>query len=618
IGDQLTHIGNRTFKNLTAVETVIFGASVATMGYESFMNCTNLVNVQMNEGLTAIGSVTFSGCTKLANVTISSTVTTIDNSAFKGCTSLQEIEIPRRVTRIGKWCFEGAGLINVTIPENVLTVDEGAFKDCASLENLYVNSATCSVIYSELTVPETTVMYGYEDSPAQSYAMAYDRQFVIIDIMADLDGDFAIDVNTDGTAIISKYRGTDEYVTIPTLVGTYRIVGIGNSAFANNTNLKGVIIGGEVATIGDNSFSGCTALENVTFGNNVKTIGIGAFYNCDSLTSVILPDNIESVGLIAFNDCNNLQTISVANPNCVFSDNNLTVPANATVYGFANSAVQAYCEKYGYTFVAFATGSCGENAIWTFDDSTGTLYITGTGRVNNYINVGNTTPWLEYRDRITAVVIGDGITYVGNRAFRGLNCLVKATFGKDVTSFGYELFYNCNKLTKVEFNEGLTNIGALCFYGCTSLRQIHIPSTVTNIQNRAFKGSGLTSVIVPDTVKTLGYEVFMNCTSLEVVQYTRGASMLNPCMFENCTSLRNFVFTRNMCRIRSRAFYGCTALEGVNFEDANNMWGSSNGQEARIASDAFDACSSSLVLIAKSGSHVQTYAANHSIRFSAH
>ena len=166
-------------------------------------------------------------------------------------------------------------------------------------------------------------------------------------------------------------------------------------------------------------------------------------------------------------------------------------------------------------------------------------------------------------------------------------------------------------------NEGLTNLGALTFYGCTALTQITIPSTVTNLENRAFKGTGLTSVDVPDTVTKMGYEVFMNCAGLESVDFTKGVSMLQPRTFENCTSLKTFYFTDNMCRIRSSAFYGCTALESITFEDADNMWGSSNGQEAKIASDVFEGCNSTLQLIAEDGTHVENYASRFGFTFVA-
>ncbi len=283
----------------------------------------------------------------------------------------------------------------------------------------------------------------------------------------------------------------------------------------------------------------------------------------------------------------------------------------ATYYSIALSVEPAIADPS-----TLPGGDCGENAKWGFDEKTGALYIYGSGAMDNYVNVGNIAPWsAEYRTLITKVIIGDEITHIGNRAFKGHNRITTVKFGKNVQTMGYECFYLCNKLEKIELNEGLTNIGALTFYNCTALTQITIPSTVTNLENRAFKGSGLTSVVVPDTVTKTGYEVFMNCASLKEVDFTEGVSMLQPCTFMNCTSLTKFEFTDNMCRIRANAFNGCTALKSVYFEDDSMMWGSSNGQEAKIASNAFEGCNEILKLIGTNDSHVETYATNKGFTF---
>ena len=261
-------------------------------------------------------------------------------------------------------------------------------------------------------------------------------------------------------------------------------------------------------------------------------------------------------------------------------------------------------------------GKCGENANWAFDEASGTLYITGSGAMDNYINVGNVAPWsAEYRKSITKVVVADGITHIGNRAFKGHNRITTVKLGKGVKTLGYECFYLCNKLEKIKLNNGLTNLGALTFYNCTALTQITIPSSVTNIENRAFKGSGLTSIVVPDTVTKMGYEVFMNCASLAELDFTESLSMLQPCTFMNCTSLTQFYFTDNMCRIRANAFNGCTSLKSVEFENEAMMWASSNGNEAKIASNAFEGCSEELELLATKGGHVESYAAKYDLIF---
>jgi hypothetical protein len=54
------------------------------------------------------------------------------------------------------------------------------------------------------------------------------------------------------------------------------------------------------------------------------------------------------------------------------------------------------------------SGTCGDNLTWIFDDSTGTLTISGTGAMYDYSY--NNRPWESYEDSIKKVVINNGVT----------------------------------------------------------------------------------------------------------------------------------------------------------------------------------------------------------------
>jgi hypothetical protein len=68
-----------------------------------------------------------------------------------------------------------------------------------------------------------------------------------------------------------------------------------------------------------------------------------------------------------------------------------------------------------------------------------------------------------------------------------------------VTSIGDSAFRNCTGLTQIVIPEGLTSIGDVAFAGCTGLTQIHLPEGLTSTGNSAFAGcTGLTQIILPD------------------------------------------------------------------------------------------------------------------------
>ena len=135
------------------------------------------------------------------------------------------------------------------------------------------------------------------------------------------------------------------------------------------------------------------------------------------------------------------------------------------------------------TVLADSSGTCGEGCIWTLEG--GTLTIRGSGPMVDYDN-NSPAPW---ETSFSAVVIEDGITSIGRRAF--FNCtdhLTSVTIPSSVTSIGNAAFASCSKLESVTIPSRVTSIGADAFLGCSSLKSITIPSSVTSIDRSAFNG----------------------------------------------------------------------------------------------------------------------------------
>ena len=68
---------------------------------------------------------------------------------------------------------------------------------------------------------------------------------------------------------------------------------------------------------------------------------------------------------------------------------------------------------------------------------------------------------------------------------------------------------------------GVTEIGNSAFRGCTSLTSVEIPKGVTSINFQVFSGcTSLASVTIPDSVTEIGWQAFSGCTSLTIINYT--------------------------------------------------------------------------------------------------
>ena len=136
----------------------------------------------------------------------------------------------------------------------------------------------------------------------------------------------------------------------------------------------------------------------------------------------------------------------------------------------------------GLSAKAESSGTCGPNLKWLFTDN-GVLIISGKGKMNDY-TYDNKAPWYEYD--IKRIIIGDGVTTIGEEAFWYCSSLTSVTIPNSVTYIGGEAFYKCSALTSVTIPNSVTYIGGEAFCNCSRLTSISIPNSITEIGGSAF------------------------------------------------------------------------------------------------------------------------------------
>lgn len=192
--------------------------------------------------------------------------------------------------------------------------------------------------------------------------------------------------------------------------------------------------------------------------------------------------------------------------------------------------------------------SCGGDLTWSFDDSTGTLTVSGTGDMYTFTDAVR-VPWLSISNDITNVVIEEGVTSIGDYAFA-----------------------NCLNIEKVSLPTTLNSIGVRAFAGSeftgSSLTSIEIPDGVTHIGNYAFQFSGLTSVEIPDSVTSLGDYVFAYCSSLTSAKLPAGSTRIGAGFFAGCKQLASITIPEGVETICSGAFESCYALTEIQIPDS--------------------------------------------------
>ena len=617
-----TSIGNHAFSGCTGLTSVTIGNSVTSIGSSAFFGCSGLTSITIPDCVTSIDNWSFSGCTGLTNVTIPNSVTSIGYMAFYNCSSLASITIPDSVTSIDNWSFSGCTeLTSVTIGNGVTSIGMRAFYGCTKLKSVTIGNGVTSIDYeafkgctglTSITIPDSVTSIGKDAFYNTAW---YNNQ-------------------PDGLVYAGKvayeYKGTmPSNTSIVLKEGTLSIT---DAAFKGCSGLTSITIGNSVTSIGDSAFENCSGLTNVTIGNSVTSIGYSAFRDCAGLTSVTIGNSVTSIGYRAFGGTAwyNNQPDGLVYAGKVAYEYKGTMPSNTSIVlkegtlGIAGSAFRGCTgltsvtipdsvTSIGYSAFAGCTGltsitipksvtSIGNGA---FAGCTGLTSITIPKSVTS---IGDSA--FENCSGLTSVTISDSVTSIGNSAFNGCSGLTSVTIGNSVTSIGDSAFENCSKLqdiyitdiaawcnisglgnlmrfgasnkrlyinnelaTSIILPDSVTSIGDYAFYGCTELTSITIPDSVTSIGYMAFIGcTGLTSITIPDSVTRIGDYVFYGCTGLTSIIISDSVTSIGNSAFNGCSGLTSIIIPDSVTRIGYSAFYNCSGLTSIKFNGTIAQW----------------------------------------------
>lgn len=256
--------------------------------------------------------------------------------------------------------------------------------------------------------------------------------------------------------------------------------------------------------------------------------------------------------------------------------------------------------------------------VWSLTG--GTLTVTGSGTLS-------TTPDWAYNAVMSKLVLGSGISGVGEGLFYDFTGLKEVSASDSLTSIGDTAFCNCTSLTSVDLGN-VSSIGKSAFQGCTSLTSADLPSSLTSIGDFAFAGcSSLTSVDLPSSVSYVGESAFEGCTSLTSLSVS-GNPNFDTGAFSDCTSLTNVDLGSSLTTLGEEMFYGCTSLSDITLPESVTEIGSEAfygcikleriyipASVESIGEEAFTDCSSKLIIFGKSGSAAEAFAKDNNITF---
>ena len=208
-----------------------------------------------------------------------------------------------------------------------------------------------------------------------------------------------------------------------------------------------------------------------------------------------------------------------------------------------------------------ASGTCGSNLTWSLSQD-GVLVIEGMGAMTDYSGTTlnnkyvTSAPWNAYLAEIKEIVVKENVTTIGKEAFRGTSAL-----------------------EVVNLPDGLTKIGQHAFARCEALVSVNIPSTITSIENGSFYYCGLTTLQLPNSVKTIGESAFTG-NEFYSIEFPEGLVEIGVNSFCDCDGLKRVIIPNSVTTIAREAFDVCEELEVVSI---------GNGVTS-IGDDAFNGC----------------------------
>ena len=595
------------------IKTVVIGAGVTTIGKNAFNECSGLTSITIPASVTTIRGYAFAECSNLTPITIPANVTTIGESAFAGCTGLTSITIPASVTTIGEWAFERcSNLATFTVYAPSCTLGIDAFENCPAL-TIYVfrdlvddykdadNWSNYKDRITEMLTPNGNcgenvrwVLTG--ESP--NYTLT-------------ITGTGAIQDAVGGSMPWNSYKSS-----ITTLIIEDGVTSISEQAFVGCSSLTSVTIPASVTTIGMYAFYGCNSLTSIEIPSGVTTIGKFAFYGCTDLTSIEIPASVTSIGINPFYGCSGLESISVAFGNTKYDSRNkcnaiIEKETNKLIVGCKNSVIPDDVTSIGESAFNGCTGltsieipaSVTTIGEWVFENCTSLKSIEIPASVTSIginafygcsglesISVAEGNPTYDSRNNCNALIetkkntliLGckntvipgnpNGVTSIGNYAFKGCTGLTTIEIPAGVTTIGTQAFSGCTDLTSIVIPASVTTIGGYAFWACTGSESISVASGNAKYHsggNCLIETESHTLIlgcknsVIPDDVTTIGEFAFYDCIGLTTIEIPASVTSIGRYALQNCTSLTSIEIPASVTSIGGGAFEDCTRLNSV-------------------------------------------------------
>ncbi|MBR0447466.1 MAG: leucine-rich repeat protein, partial [Clostridia bacterium] len=489
-------------------------------------------------------------------IIIPDSVTSLSSNMAEDCWDLQKITIGAGVTKLSDEMFYWAE----SLKEIIVSANNPNY---TSVDGVVYDEAVTTMV----AIPRSKNTSHTVPATATNIELYVDGQYNFSIVLQNAATGYVIEdgvmYNADKTMVIScDPNKTGNYV-MPNTVTT-----IDSMAFWG-TQLESVTVSSKVTDIVYYSFADSSSLKKVVLPEGLQSIGFHAFSGCGNLTDIALPSTVTMLDTSCFASS---------------GVRKITIPAGVEYIGnsaFAYSDLESLTIKNGVKEIGgsafYATklksvtlpNSIRDIDSSAFANSTLQSVKFGTGDLWIYAYAFSDT-------KLTSVSIPANVKFLGEGAFSG--CPIKTlTMADGITSTGDSAFYD-NNLTSLTLPNSVTTVAYYSFASNDNLATIDLPSKLQHLCGHAFDGSAwlkkqangvvyleqalygykgtmpanttvvvkegttiiadyafdsgyyedweyvtdnkLTKVILPKSIKTIGYAAFAGCAGIKDVYYT--------------------------------------------------------------------------------------------------
>ena len=625
IPEGVTELGAGAFQNCAYLTEAVLPESLTVVGRLAFASCGSLSSVKLSSKTTLIKESAFQYCSSLTEVELPETLEEIEYGAFKE-TSISKVVLGPNVKKLASLVWGTTPLNDITCyavtpPElpfdgfDTETYETAILRIPEGTMDAYLDGAGWGQFVD--------IEYISNDDPGhqdETVAIKVEKAGTLKDLLTQSDAAAVKELKITGQIDYTDIEYIRNCTALESLdLGGAQITDDGagrenatpEKAFSGYASLTKVVLPQGLVALGAESFKGAL-IASVTIPASVTEIGSAAFMDCKNLASFLLPSGVTSVPASAFENCGSLSSavlhLGVKNIGDKAFKNCTSITAFGLPTGIETIGEEAFAgtkiAEVGFGEVVKSVGSKAYAGVPvtkvtslnpvppvvsedTFDAS---VYENATLVISDFFEEAYKADavWALFKNvelKHGTVVDPDGFTRIYNAEGGSLSEVLTGEIKTSCTKLrilgnlsreDFVEIKNLQKLQELDITEATivaslkdaekypaNEFPKMAFQSATNIKRVYLPASIESIGDSAFEESGLTEILIPGSVKSVGVYLFAHCASLKKVTIEDGLEATNTYMFLGCSALTEVNLPSTLKTLGSSTFTTCTALKSV-------------------------------------------------------